>query len=129
MKKILLCTLFCYIAFLPGFNTAQGHAVSARAFSMIYGFQTWSYPVSPAPASYTVALNSGGSATMTVYGDPLDPDYILVDGYLMTVTETLEYGQGEVVVEWIGHVNGTPMRYKARQVFSYLTLSGWYGSL
>ncbi|WP_109700483.1 hypothetical protein [Chitinophaga deserti] len=131
MKKILLCTLFCFVAFLPEFNTAQGRAVTASSFSMIYGFKTWDdYPHVPAPASYTVALTSGGSATMVVYGDPLDPDYIMVDGVVMTVTSTSHSDVGgEIIEEWNGHVNGTPMRYKARQIYAFLTLSGWYGSI
>lgn len=131
MKKILLFTLFCFIAFLPKVNIAQANATVVKAFSQIYGFKTWNdYPHSPAPASYTVPLNSGGSATMIVYGDPLDPDYITVDGVVMTVTSTNHSFDGlETIEEWNGHVNGTPMRYKARQIYSYLTLSGWYGSL
>lgn len=130
MKKILFCTLFCFVAFLPKFNTAHANAKVAKAFSMISGFYTWSdYPHNPAPASYTVQLNNGGSATMVVYGDPLDPDYITVDGQVMTVTSTSHNFDGiETTEEWTGYVNGTPMRYKARQAYNYLNLYGWYGS-
>ncbi|MGE7776461.1 hypothetical protein ACQKLP_17165 [Chitinophaga sp. NPDC101104] len=131
MKKILLCTLFCFIAFAPAFNISQANAAVAKVFSQVYGFKTWDdYPHSPAPASYTVALNTGGSATMIVYGNPLSPDYITVDGYPMTVTSTNHSFDGlETIEEWNGTVNGTPMRFKARQIYNYLTLQGWYGSL
>lgn len=130
MKKILLCTLFAFIAFAPNFSINEANAAVAKAFSMISGFKTWDdYPHSPAPASYTVNLTTGGTATMVVYGDPLDPDYITVDGYVMTVTSTNHSFDGmETIEEWIGTVNGAPMRYKARQIYNYLTLQGWYGS-
>lgn len=130
MKKILLFSLFSFVALLSNLNTSKAYAHAAKAFTLIYGFHTWDdYPHVPAPASYTVVLDDGGYATMTVYGDPLDPDYITVNGSWMTVTSTNHSFDGqETIEEWIGHVNGTPMRYKCRQIYGYLTLQGWYGS-
>ncbi|WP_126246592.1 hypothetical protein [Chitinophaga rhizosphaerae] len=131
MKKILLFTLFSFIIFSPGINMSPSNAAEAKAFSYIYGFKSWDdYPHSPAPASYTVELNNGGTATMAVYGDPLDPDYIMVNGYYMDVTSSSHFYDGlETIEERHGTVLGTPIHYEARKIYNFLLIQGWYGSL